>query len=113
MRKGRPWAPFFSAPAAPVKFCHLMQYAPLWSDFASAYAERMGLTIYINWEYFLGVIGALIGLAYYANGRFTKIETTLEWMKETLQELKANSVNHSCTPSSSRATVRRVRHSRH
>ena len=48
----------------------------------------MGLTIYINWEYFLGVMGALLGLAYYANGRFTKIETSLEWMKEALQELK-------------------------
>jgi len=54
----------------------------------------MALTIYINWEYFLGIIGALIGLAYYTNGRFTKIETSLEWMKEALQELKTNSASH-------------------
>ena len=47
-----------------------------------------GLTIYVDWQYFLGILGALIGLAYYANGRFTKIETTVEWLKETLLEIK-------------------------
>jgi hypothetical protein len=48
----------------------------------------MGLSIYMDWEYFLGIVASLIGLAYYANGRFTKIETSLEWMREALQELK-------------------------
>jgi hypothetical protein len=47
-----------------------------------------GLTIYVDWQYFLGILGALIGMAYYANGRFTKIETTVEWLKETLLEIK-------------------------
>jgi hypothetical protein len=47
-----------------------------------------GLTIYVDWQYFLGILGALIGLAYYANGRFTKIETTIEWLKEILLEIK-------------------------
>jgi hypothetical protein len=47
-----------------------------------------GLTIYVDWQYFLGILGALIGLAYYANGRFTKIETTVEWLKEILLEIK-------------------------
>jgi len=53
----------------------------------------MGLTIYINWEYFLGIIGALIAIAYYTNGRFTRIETSLEWINEALWELKINSDN--------------------
>ena len=47
-----------------------------------------GLSIYVDWQYFLGILGALIGMAYYANGRFTKIETTVEWLKETLLEIK-------------------------
>jgi hypothetical protein len=47
-----------------------------------------GITIYVDWQYFLGILGALIGMAYYANGRFTKIETTVEWLKELLLEIK-------------------------
>jgi hypothetical protein len=49
-----------------------------------------GLIIYIDWQYFLGILGALIGLAYYANGRLTKIETTVEWLKTLLLEIKAD-----------------------
>ena len=51
-------------------------------------AAMNGLTIYVDWQYFLGILGALIGMAYYANGRFTKIETTVEWLKEILLEIK-------------------------
>jgi hypothetical protein len=47
-----------------------------------------GLTIYVDWAYFLGIVGTLIGIAYYANGRFTKIETTIEWLKQILLEIK-------------------------
>ena len=54
-----------------------------------AYNRAMnGITIYIDWAYFLGIVGTLIGIAYYANGRFTKIETTVEWLKEILLEIK-------------------------
>lgn len=52
-----------------------------------------GLVIYVNWEYFLGVIGTLIGIAYYANGRFTRLETSVEWLKEALRGLKISSEN--------------------
>jgi hypothetical protein len=48
-----------------------------------------GLIIYVDWQYFLGILGTLIGMAYYANGRFTKIETTVEWLKKILLEIKA------------------------
>ena len=44
--------------------------------------------IKIDWQYFLGTIGALIGIAYYVNGQFTKLETSMEWLKEALLELK-------------------------
>jgi hypothetical protein len=50
-----------------------------------------GITIYIDWPYFLGIIGTLIAMAYYANGRFTKIETTIEWLKDILLEIRADS----------------------
>jgi hypothetical protein len=54
-----------------------------------AYNRAMnGITIYVDWAYFLGIVGTLIGIAYYANGRFTKIETTIEWLKEILLEIK-------------------------
>ena len=45
------------------------------------------LSIHIGWEYFLGVIGTLIGIAYYTNGRLTRLETTVEWVKDTLVRL--------------------------
>ena len=52
-----------------------------------------GLVIYINWEYFLGFIGTLIGIAYYANGRLTRLETSVEWLKEALRGLKISAEN--------------------
>jgi hypothetical protein len=48
------------------------------------------LIINVNWEYFLGILGTLIALAYYANGRFTKLETSVEWLKDAMRELKIN-----------------------
>lgn len=51
------------------------------------------LVINISWEYFLGIIGGLIGIAYYANGRFTALETNAAWMKELLTELLLDSEN--------------------
>ncbi len=49
------------------------------------------IIINIDWPYFLGVIGTLIGIAYYANGRMTKLETSVEWLKEAVLELKMKS----------------------
>ena len=45
------------------------------------------LIINVNWEYFLGIVGTLIALAYYANGRFTKLETSVEWLKDAMRDL--------------------------
>jgi hypothetical protein len=47
------------------------------------------ISIHIGWEYFLGVIGTLIGIAYYTNGRLTRLETTVDWVKDTLTRLSA------------------------
>jgi hypothetical protein len=53
-----------------------------------------GLVINIDWEYFLGLVGAIVGIAYYANGRFTKVETSLEWLKDAVRELQIKSDQH-------------------
>src|SRR5579859_1038680 len=52
-----------------------------------------GIVINMSWEYFLALLGTLIGIAYYSNGRFTALETTVEWMKEMLTEMALNSEN--------------------
>lgn len=46
------------------------------------------ITIVINWAYFLGIIGSLIGIAWYANGRFTALETSMRWVTQTLLDVK-------------------------
>src|SRR5689334_14133560 len=51
------------------------------------------LTINIGWEYFLGLIGTLIALAYYTNGRFTRIETNFEWLADTVHDLMIKAEN--------------------
>ncbi len=52
-----------------------------------------GLTIHIGWEWFLGIMGSLILIAWYSNGRFTALETSMQWVKDTLNELKISSDN--------------------
>src|SRR5439155_20621405 len=51
------------------------------------------LTININGEYFLVIIGTLIALAYYANGRFTRIETNFEWLTDAVRDLTIRAEN--------------------
>jgi hypothetical protein len=71
-----------------------------------------GITIYVDWAYFLGIVGTLIGIAYYANGRFTKIETTVEWLKEILLEIKTRLEQGDRTSHVSSGHRRAKRHSR-
>lgn len=51
------------------------------------------LSINISWEFFLSLLGSLIVIAYYANGRFTGLETDVQWLKETTSELLINAEN--------------------
>ncbi len=56
-------------------------------DFPTAYRRGMdALSINISWEFFLSVMCSLIALAYYLNGRFTGLETNVDWLKETISE---------------------------
>lgn len=47
-----------------------------------------GITIHIGWEYFIGLLSALIAMAWYSNGRFTALETSMDWVKNMLLDLK-------------------------
>jgi hypothetical protein len=51
------------------------------------------LTINISWEYFLGLFGTLVALAYYANGRLTRLETSFEWLADTARDLTIRTEN--------------------
>jgi len=66
-----------------------------------------GLTIYINWEYFLGVIGTVIAIAYYTNGRLTRLETSMEWVKDTLRRITLNFESRKSVASRPRQRVKR------
>jgi hypothetical protein len=51
------------------------------------------LAININWEFFLGILGSLIAIAYFSNGRFTALETDVGWLKEAISELLISAEN--------------------
>lgn len=57
-----------------------------------------GLTINISWEWALGIFiaisGALITIAWKASGRFTALETSVEWIINILKDIKVNSDNN-------------------
>ena len=65
------------------------------------------LSIHIGWEYFLGVIGTLIGIAYYTNGRLTRLETTVDWVKDALARLTANLEPETRAPKRRKAVTER------
>jgi hypothetical protein len=48
------------------------------------------LTITISWEWALGIIGLLIVLAWKGSARFAALETSMDWVKKTLADLKTN-----------------------
>jgi len=54
-----------------------------------------GLVINISWEYFLGIIAGLILIAWYSSSRFTALETSMQWVKDTLHDLQVSTDNAS------------------
>jgi hypothetical protein len=51
------------------------------------------LAINISWEFFLGIIGSIIALAYYASGRFARLETNFDWLAEAVRDLTVKAEN--------------------
>ena len=46
------------------------------------------ITINVGWEWALGIFGLLILIAWKGSARFTSLETSMDWVKRTLNELK-------------------------
>ena len=51
------------------------------------------LTINIGWEFLLGIFGTLIALAYYSNGRLTRMETNFDWLANAVRDLTIKTEN--------------------
>lgn len=51
------------------------------------------LVIKIDWIWFLGIIGTLITIAFIAGGKFSKLETSISWIKETVTKLEGRMDN--------------------
>lgn len=67
---------------------------PRWHEVESGdgslavYDAAMDVTVInIGWVYFLGMIGGLIAIAYYANCRLTALAMNTEWLREMVTEL--------------------------
>ena len=45
------------------------------------------LEITISWEYFLGIIAAIIAAAWYAGTKFSKLETAIDWMSRSIDSI--------------------------
>lgn len=41
----------------------------------------------------MGIIGALVGVAWYSSSRFTAIETSIKWIKESITKLEGKNEN--------------------
>jgi hypothetical protein len=61
--------------------------SPIWIRGAQRLSSGDMLTINIGWEFFLGIIGTLIALAYYSNGRLTRLETNFDWLADAVRDL--------------------------
>jgi hypothetical protein len=51
------------------------------------------LVINISWEYFFGIIGSILAIAYYGSARFTKLETTVQWLADVVRDLTVRAEN--------------------
>lgn len=51
------------------------------------------LVINISWEYFLGIVGSLVALAYYAGSRLTGLESDVQWLSEAVRDLTIKAEN--------------------
>lgn len=49
-----------------------------------------GITINIDWVYFLGIMGTLLAVSWQAGSKFSKIETSITGIKDKVQDLKSN-----------------------
>jgi hypothetical protein len=51
------------------------------------------ILIQIDWIYFLGIIAALIGVAWYSGSRFSALDTSVSWIKDSITKLEGRMDN--------------------
>jgi hypothetical protein len=51
------------------------------------------LVINVTWEYFLGILGSIIALAYFTSSRFTRLETNVQWLSDIVRDLAIKAEN--------------------
>ena len=51
------------------------------------------LVINVSWEYFLGILSSIVALAYYTSGRFSRLETNVEWLSDAVRDLTIRAEN--------------------
>ncbi len=51
------------------------------------------LVINVSWDYFLGILSSIGALAYYTSGRFTRLETNVEWLSDAVRDLTIRAEN--------------------
>lgn len=51
------------------------------------------LVINISWDYFLGIVGSIVALAYYTSGRFSRIESDVQWLSDAVRDLTIRAEN--------------------
>lgn len=54
-----------------------------------------GLIIHITWPYFLGIVGSIVGLAWYDGSRFSAMQKDIDWLVAAVKELQEKSGNQS------------------
>jgi hypothetical protein len=59
------------------------------------YHQTYMVAINISWEFFLGILGTLIALGYYANGRLTRLEANFDWLADAVRDLTVKVENAS------------------
>jgi hypothetical protein len=51
------------------------------------------LVINVSWEFFVSIIGSLVALAYYASGRFSRVESDVRWLADAVRDLTIRAEN--------------------
>lgn len=57
------------------------------------HGNHQKMTIIIDGPYFIGIFAGFVTIAWYTSARFTALETSMQWVKDILNDLKIGSDN--------------------
>jgi hypothetical protein len=67
-------------------FAYISSFARYILGMTRSFIDMINITI--GWEWALGIFGLLLLIAWRGSARFTALETSMEWVKEILRDLK-------------------------